>query len=315
MSQVFSPLNTDNLLVSSSTNVKITVHESFLDHHVLNMVEDNTYSGKSPQELLASMKIEYPSRIRKINEELDNLRLYKFIDIRSLSYMLQDSHLYLDRVTDAWEDPYENYFLKENLQLEDGTKVSADNNLPGVFGQSWTYREETDAMWRIYSQDDVDANGKHKRNFHGVRIETTARKLLNVIYVDDDSMADTWIGKVLYLELDEINKRLQSTTQSVRDDLGKSFFIKRQEFDHESEFRVMKLMDSSTIAKTENYKRIAFAIPSTADFIDSYTLDPRLSPADYAKIKNALINMGADPAKISQSILYHFDPVEVTIVF
>lgn len=315
MSQVYSPLNIDNLLIFSSIKDKKTVHECFLDHHVLNMVEDNTYSGNSPHDILAFIGKDLPARIKKINEELDNLRLYKFIDIRSLSYMLQDSRLYLDRVTDAWEDPYENYFLKENLRLEDGTKVSADNNLPGVFGQSWTFREETDAMWRIYSQDDVDANGKHKRNFHGVRIETTARKLLNVIYVDDDSMADTWIGKVLYLELDEINKRLQGTTQSVRDDLGKSFFIKRQEFDHESEFRVMKLMDSSTIAQTENYKRIAFAIPSITDFIDSYTLDPRLSPADYAIIKNDLINMCAEPAMISRSILYHFDPVEVTIDF
>lgn len=252
MTQVYSPINTDNILVSSSIKDKITVHNSFLDHHVLNMVEDNTYVGKSSQDILAFMGEEYLARIRKINEELDNLRLYKFIDRKSLSYMLQDSRLYFDRVTYAWEDPYENFFLKENLQLEDGTKVYTDNNLPGVFGQSWTYREETDAMWRIYSQDDVDANGKHKRNFRGVRIETTARKLLNVIYVDDSSMADTWIGKVSYMELDEINKRLQGATQSVRDDLGKSFFIKRQEFDHESEFRVIKLMDSSTIAQTHS---------------------------------------------------------------
>lgn len=313
MAQIYTPLNTENLLVSSSTTGKKTVHESFLDHHVLNMVEDITYSCSTPQELLVSMRKEYPARIMKINEELDNLHLYKFIDIRSLSYMLKDSRLYLDRVTDAWEDPYENYFFKEDLQLEDGRKISADNNLPGVFGQSWTYREETDAMWRIYSQDDVDENGKHKRNFHGVRIETTARKLLNLVYVDEDSMADTWVGKVDYLELDEINKRLQSATQSLRDDLGRSFFVKRKEFDHESEFRVMKLMDSSTIAQTEKYKRIAFNIPDISDFIDSYTLDPRLSPADYLSIRNDLINIGAAPAKISQSILYHFNPVKVTI--
>lgn len=315
MAQIYSPLNTDNLLVSSSNTNKITVHESFLDHHVLNMVEDTTYSGNSPQEILASMRKEYPARIRKIHEALDNLPLYKFIDIRSLSFMLHDNRLYLDRVTDAWEDPYENYFMKEILKLEDGRRVLADNNLPGVFGQSWTFREETDAMWRIYSQDDVDENGKHKRNFHGVRIGTTARKLLNLIYVDDDSMADTWIGKVEYLELDEINRRLQSATQSLRDDLGRSFFIKRKEFDHESEFRVMKLMDSSTIAQTEQYRRIAFNIPEISDFIDSYTLDPRLSPTEYANIKNDLIKMGVKPDKISQSILYHFDPVEVTISF
>lgn len=313
MAQIYTPLNTENLLVSSSTSGKKDVHESFLDHHVLNMVEDITCCCNTPQELLASMRKDYPARIRRINDELDNLHLYKFIDIRSLSYMLQDSRLYLDRVTDAWEDPYENYFLKEELHLEDGRIISADNNLPGVFGQSWTYREETDAMWRIYSQDDVDGNGKHKRNFHGVRIGTTVRKLLNLVYVDDNSMADTWIGKVEYLELGEINKRLQSAIQSLRDDLGCSFFVKRKEFDHESEFRVMKLMDSSTIAQTEKYKRIAFNIPDISDFIDSYTLDPRLSHADYHNIKNDLIKMGVEPDKISQSVLYHFDPVKVII--
>lgn len=69
------------------------------------------------------------------------------------------------------------------------------------------------------------------------------------------------------------------------------------------------------MAQTKNYKRIAFAIPSVADFIDSYTLDPRLSPADYAIIKDDLISYGADTAKIYQSNLYHFEPVDVIIGF
>ena len=315
MAQIYTPINAENLLISSDVTAKKIVHESFLEHHVLNMVEGVAYSGNTIKELLDSMRKEYGAWFKKINENLDNLHLFKFIDFKSLAFMLHDSRLYLDRVKEAWEDPYENFFLKENLQLEDGTKVLADDNLPGIFGQSWTYVDESDAMWRIYSQDDVDTNGTHMRNFHGVRIETTARKLLNLVYVDDDSMADTWIGKVKYLELEDINKQLQSATQSIRDYLGQSFFIKRKEFDHESEFRVMKLMDSSTIAQTKEYKRIAFNIPDISVFIDSYTLDPRLSSSDYLQLRNRLVGLGADPARISQSTLYQFTPVDVKISF
>ena len=92
--------------------------------------------------------------------------------------------------------------------MEDKTPVDAQNNIPGVFGQSWTTREETDAMWRIYSKEDKTGGINNSRIQYGVRIKTTARKLLNVIYTDDLSMANIWIGKVRYMSEAEINQTL-----------------------------------------------------------------------------------------------------------
>lgn len=307
----YTPIDNESLLVERE-NLSQGIDYSFYDKHCMNLVDDNVaYSGNTPAELVKTMK----ARLSKINEEIDKLKLYKYIDIRNLSYWLKAKKLYWDRVDDVWEDPYENYFLKEKFILKDGTPVDAKNNIPGVFGQSWTTRGETDAMWRIYSKEDKTNGVNNTRIFYGVRIETTVRKLLDVIYVDDSSMANTWIGKVRYMTESEINQTLSGGVKGVNDALANSFFNKRIEFDHEKEFRAMTLLDSLTISKTCNYKRIAFDIADIEDFIESYVLDPRLSLDNYNLLREQLISLGVNPAKIKQSLLYHFEPIEVTISF
>ena len=166
-------------------------------------------------------------------------------------------------------------------------------------------------MWRIYSKEDKAAGVDNTSLFYGVRIETTARKLLNVIYVDDSAMAHTWIGKVLYKNEDEINASLSDGIVNINLALGDSFFNKRKEFDHESEFRAILLLDSNTIEHTSNYKRIAFPIECIDDFFDSFVLDPRLKEPNYQILKERLLTLGVNPQKISKSSLYHFEPITV----
>ena len=89
-------------------------------------------------------------------------------------------------------------------------------------------------------------------------------------------------------------------------------FIKRTEFEHEDEFRVIKMLDSEDAARFENHKRLAFSI-NPDSFIDSYMLDPRLSEDEYITLKNELVNLGISPDKISQSKLYDFVPIQIDL--
>ena len=308
----YKRLNSKTLLVKSNKKRKTTIHGSFIDNHVMNLVDDIVISNDPTGNPISFLMNNTKKRREKIYRRLNRLKLYKYIDIKYLSYILKRRLLFFDRVKESWEDPYENFFLKENFYLKDGTTATASNNIWGVFGQCWTCCKETDAMWRIYSHDDVK-NNKHKRNFHGIRIGTTAKKLLDIIYVNDDAMSDTWIGKVVYRKVDDLNKILQDGITNIEKSLGDCFFVKRKEFDHEREFRAIKLMDTSTINQTYMYKRIAFTIPDLDNFIDSYTLDPRLSDADYNSLRDKLIQLGVKPDKICKSNLYEFVPIEVEI--
>lgn len=311
---IIKPIDSETLLVERA-DPEPEIHYSFYDTHVMNLVEDNAvYSGSNITELTKNAKVAIKERFDKINAELDSLPLFKYIDIRNLAFWLKAKRLFWDRVSDKWEDPYENYFLQEKFVLLDGTPIEAKDNIPGVFGQSWTTREETDAMWRIYSKEDKTGGVNSSRIFYGVRIETAARKLLNVIYTDDSSMANTWIGKVRYMSEAEINQTLDGGISDINGALAESFFNKRNEFDHEWEFRAMTLLDSNNIIQTTSYKRIAFDVLDMDDFIESYVLDPRLTNENYELLRDQLIIMGVNPLKIKQSSLYHFTPIEVKLL-
>lgn len=142
----------------------------------------------------------------------------------------------MDRV-ESWDDPYENYFLKEDfrVKLDNGWhQLKADSEIPVLFGQSWTILQESDALWRIYFH-----------NKDSVRIETTARKLLDTVYVDDDSMASLWLGLVDYSkDIEDLHKEAikeceKDTYQLWQEYLPATLFNKRPAFSHEKEFRVI----------------------------------------------------------------------------
>lgn len=306
----YKPIDSETILAVRD-NPKPSVHYSFYDTHVLNFIDDfKPYEGKTTAELAINAIDSIRARVDKIKTELDGLHIYKYININNLRFWLQAKRLFWDRVSDSWEDPYENYFLKESFVLKNGTPVDASNIIPGVFGQSWSIREETDAMWRIYSKEDID----NPRTFYGIRIETTARKLLDAIYVGDSSMANTWMGKVRYLSETEINQTLNGGVSQFNDALADSFFNKRKEFDHEWEFRAVTLLDTNTINNTIRYKRIAFDIDDIGDFIESYVLDPRLSDDKYEQLHNQLVKLGVESSKIKKSSLYHFNPIKVMMI-
>lgn len=277
MSQSFHPDNsTDSLIISGKVTRLPEKH--YFDLHLMHMNCD----------------------------EFKNMTLYKFYNFNSLKILLTNSMLYIDRVN-TWEDVYENFFLKAHFFSKTyNTSIDTSEIANAVFGQSWTYAPETDAMWRIYSQ-----------NKTGVRIQTNVIKLFTSIFVDDECIADTWLGKVEYNSEEDMNDFIVRETETDPNSIWRNLmpysqFLKRSEFEHEKEFRIIKMLDSSTAESAKQYKRLAFKI-NINDFIESYLLDPRLDGKTFEQQKQALVNLGADPQKISKSSLYSFRPLKITI--
>lgn len=239
--------------------------------------------------------------------------IYKFFPLKHISALLQGS-LYVGKVS-VWEDVYENFLFKQNFSLVDGTPVKADNLIECNFGQSWTSSDETDAMWRIYS--DIH-QGCLNDSFEdmAIRIKTTARKLFDAVYTDDNCMASTYIGAVCYLSQLELNGWLSElhldASANLARTMAESLFMKRIEFQHEHEVRIIISYAQDDSRVTE--KGITFAI-NPANFIDEYLIDPRLVNTDREKeVRQRLIDLGSDETKIQTSQLYHFNPYNKPLV-
>lgn len=240
-----------------------------------------------------------------INMYLDT-PIYKYIPFKYLKLMIQNSNLYFGRVS-SWEDVYENWFLKEQMVLPSGEKGSAKELIPGVFGQSWTLQEESDAMWRIYSR--LDRTLHDYLDDTAVRIKTTARKLYNVIYANDEDFNTSYIGAVKYLSQNDFLKMQDSLSPLNPLDLSevfvKSYFFKRAPFEHEKEVRPILIYSP----KHENFGKDGVSFDIDFDnLIDEMVTDPRLTPDEYRTVRGQLIGLGAKSDKVRNSELYNIPP-------
>lgn len=241
-----------------------------------------------------------------INLDLDT-PIYKYIPFKYLKLMILNSSLFLGRVS-SWEDVYENWFLKEKMVLPLGEKGSAMELIPGVFGQSWTLQEESDAMWRIYSKVDKKQPDDYLDDT-AVRIKTTGRKLFDVIYTDDKDYNTSYIGTVSYLSQDDFLKMQNSLSPLNPMDLSevfvKSYFFKRTPFEHEREVRPILIYPP----KHENFGKDGVSFDIDFDnLIDEMVTDPRLTPDEYRTVRGQLIGLGAKSNKVRNSELYNIPP-------
>lgn len=240
-----------------------------------------------------------------INLDLDT-PIYKYIPFKYLKLMIKNSNLYFGKVS-SWEDVYENWFLKEQMVLSSGEKGSATDLIQGVFGQSWTLQEESDAMWRIYSK--LDRTLHDYLDDTAVRIKTTARKLYNVIYANDEDFKTSYIGAVKYLSQNDFLKMQDSLSPLNPLDLSevfvKSYFFKRAPFEHEKEVRPILIYSP----KHENFGKNGVSFDIDFDnLIDEMVTDPRLTPDEYRTVRGQLIGLGAKSDKVRNSELYNIPP-------
>lgn len=244
--------------------------------------------------------------------------VYKYMPLKYVKALIQKHTLRIDPVS-RWEDTYENWFLKEKLRLESGEISTAENLIPGVFGQCWSRREESDAMWRIYSAVKKDYRDE-KVPFEylqnsAVRIKTTAKKIYDTIYLDDKDMASVYIGCVNYLSQEDFDNLIDSLTPlsplSLNEVFRNSYFFKRDPFAHEEEIRLIIIVpnvgDGRFGMECLNY------IIEPDSFVEELVADPRLSEEEYQYVLEQLLEAGARLENISQSKLYKFKQISIQL--
>lgn len=204
-----------------------------------------------------------------------------------------------------WDDPFENFFLKNQAEMPDGTPVSLSSLSESWYGQCWTRNSDSDAMWRIYSADKT-----------GVRVRTTVGALFSSFYKETEKYANLkyLIGSVDYRRREDIENFLGATTFAdlaiggQPHKFAQTLLIKRPEFSHENEIRL--LFHDSEGNHGKNGIAI-FSFPWDA-ILSEVALDPRLSESDFQREKQNLINLGCT-IPIIQSELYKFTPTKIRL--
>lgn len=203
-----------------------------------------------------------------------------------------------------WDDPFENFLFKQdNL----GKRWKFNQYRERFYGQCWTMNtSETDALWRIYSP---------MKN--GVRVKTTLKKLHETFYDLEHFYPSThfFVGKVSYKNESEIINFFENP-ELLEDYLGepsnsighaKSLFLKRKEFEHENEVRLIRYVeeDEYDLANSiYNYQINPFEV------FEELLFDPRHPIRYYEKDKDIFQELGFK-GDINKSSLYELPKLKI----
>lgn len=225
----------------------------------------------------------------------DSLVVYNFIPLKYLLGALKDNTIKFKRIS-LWEDVYENYAFKEKYRLNDGTIILVANEMQSrLYGQCWTDADESDAMWRIYSHFGGDYDNL------AVRVSTTIGKMKDAL-----KALNYDIRRVLYEDQSKIEQFPPLYVGGLEQFFRDSSFVKRVEFKHEQEIRI--------VIENEREKADLLSIHIPIDFFDDYMLDPRLTDEQEDSIRSSLVSRGALSEKIHKSDLYKFNVKTIQIL-
>jgi hypothetical protein len=208
-----------------------------------------------------------------------------------------------------WEDPFENFLLRSTPKNASGNKVYLTNLAESMYGQCWTFNsKETDALWRIYSKD-----------INGLRVKTTIRKLFYPFYEQygNEAIISCFIGKVEYWKVLQIKKYFenpQNAPTCILDNTGKgqakTLLIKRPEFKHEREIRIILNADKSHVNIKQNIYQ--YHIDDINNFYEEILADPRMLDIELKDITTELRSLGYHKS-IKQSKLYQIPNFQIAL--
>lgn len=163
--------------------------------------------------------------IRNVSEEdqleFCNKPIYQILPVKYLIKIIRNQKLRFNNIVRSWEDPYELFLLKQNIEIESWPKNHFSFKLlNNYYGQCWSLAEDSDAIWRIYSFDK-----------ESVRIKTSVIKIINVL---DQIRGMKWyvpyFGKVDYKNtvgvVDWMNEALEGGSGTLLKAFADSLFIK-----------------------------------------------------------------------------------------
>jgi hypothetical protein len=258
--------------------------------------------------------------VKNINLSIKKLcaPIYRIIEFDRLIEILETKRNCLSR-PGIWDDPFES--LLKFTSWGDRYKIknaTAETFGKYVFAQCWTFLEENDLMWRVYSP-----------NKDGIRIKSTPTKLmksfndcssiketilnpkiLNTVFQDGKDIeilekVVPFIGEVEYLSFTEIKEYIKSINSETNLlDLIKSIFIKREPFKNEEEVRIGIYNCNET-----NYlfdflcdDRFNYDFDIN-EIIDEIIFDPRISKQKFNGLKELVIKLGFKN-KVERSTIY-----------
>lgn len=220
--------------------------------------------------------------------ELDK-PIYRIVTFERFQQLFQHKQNTLVSPT-LWDDPFENFILRCPVQLVTGELARVDFH-DRYFGQCWTLKSASDAMWRIYSQDK-----------QGIRMRTTIRRLAQSLanHTGDWAPFSAFIGKVRYLNQAKLTAfARQAWRQIDPPSFAKTLLVKRPAFAHEGEVRLIYFQQAPPHSRQKT-----FSYPVNPNsLIDQVMCDPRLSVAKYESLSNRIRGVGY-AGKILRSLLY-----------
>ncbi len=199
--------------------------------------------------------------------------IYRFMQLDRYKQFVNTKSLYFRRIVE-WEDSWEvpSQLLTngkyDNVDLNNFIKQIVNENRK-LYGLCLSNEFNTDAMWRIYSNDK-----------NSVCIQTTMRKLIDSM--DKRNLDYGVVGPVLYRYIDK-GDHLFNLSESADTYPAICFFpfIKRIEFSHEKEIRLVLRFYGDQIGDG------IFLTIDPEKVIEKVILDPRLIESEY----NNLINI------------------------
>lgn len=220
---------------------------------------------------------------------LSSSNLYRIVSFDRAVQILQSNTLYFAHPSE-WEDPYEQGLLHKR-----------SNN---IFAQCWCRKAVSDAMWRIYSPNNL-----------GVRLGTT-RQLLSA------ALKEAQKTQKIRFKIQNVKYMFQEELQFARQDVATALnerytvrkaieplFMKRNAFHHEYEVRAV-VYDPEP-QPTDNVKGVIIPVDARA-LIRSIWIDPR-APKEFVEayslyLKRKLKFLGI----VKKSTLYDApEPIDV----
>lgn len=217
--------------------------------------------------------------------------IYRFISFDRLMEILLNKQITLVNIKN-WDDPYENILSKCTFRFDKERDINISDLQNQIFGQSWTLTNESDALWRIYSNDKK-----------GVRIKTCTGKLSDATL----NKAKSTIGIVEYIDEKEMEHKIINETDSLNvmqlKYLIKTLLYKRIEFQHENEVRILYQGDDN-----EKSNQIKFFNIEPNEFIEDILFDPRMDNHTVETYTKAIKKFGYK-GSVSKSKLYDVKPI------
>jgi hypothetical protein len=227
------------------------------------------------------------SDIRFGEEIHDETELYRYMTFPQFVSFLETKQTYLTKIS-MWNDPWEAALDKVPVRYDNGKVELPKYSIHmDTYGQCWTLKRESEALWNIYSP-----------NKDGVKIKTTAQKLRMI-----SDIRRGYFDKVTYTDYKKIK---------VKDHVFGATLLKREAFEHEREARLLinsQAYDGIGKDQTHMYFEL-----EPKGFIEEIVIDPRA----HDWLVNTIIkyceraDIGVVPKR---SELLSFDPIHSLNVY